>query len=83
MEQKNIIDQQVGLLYTQISNINEQIAAFNLLIADKQDELDEAQAKLNELSEKNKERCLTYADFRVSYRTRPFPAAYRNHFKTR
>ena len=56
MEQKNIIDQQVGLLYTQISNINEQIAAYGVLIADKQEELDAAEKRLEELSERNKER---------------------------
>lgn len=56
MEQKNIIDQQVGLLYTQINNINEQIAAYSVLIADKQEELDDAEARLKKLSEKHKER---------------------------
>ena len=54
--QKNLIDQEIGLLYAQITNINAQITAFNLLIADKQDELEEAQARFDELSEKNKER---------------------------
>lgn len=56
MEQKSIIDQQVGLLYTQISNMNEQIAAYGVLIADKQEELEAAEKRLQELSEKNKER---------------------------
>ncbi len=54
--QKNLIDQEIGLLYAQITNINAQITAFNLLIADKQDELEEAQTRFDELSEKNKER---------------------------
>ena len=54
--QKSIIEQQVGLLHEQIDNMNEQIAAYALLIADKQEELDEAQARLAELNEKNKER---------------------------
>lgn len=36
---KNVIDQEVQLLTTEISNINDQISAFNVLIADKQDEL--------------------------------------------
>ena len=56
VNQKNLIDQEISLMTEQITNINQQIAAFNLLIADKQDELDEAQARFNELSEKNKER---------------------------
>ena len=56
VSQKNVIDQEIANLNAQIALINEQIAAFNLLIADKQDELDEAQARLAELNEKNKER---------------------------
>ena len=54
--QKNIIDQEVFMLYEQIGNINEQIAAYGLLIADKQEELDDAEKKLAELNAKNKER---------------------------
>lgn len=54
--EKNVIDQEIGLLNQQIMNINEQIAAYGLLIADKQDELDAAEAHLEELNEKNKER---------------------------
>ena len=57
--QKNLIDQEIGLLYAQITNINQQITAFNLLIADKQDELDEAEANYSALREKNKERIRT------------------------
>jgi len=56
MDQKNIIDQQIGLLYTQISNINEQISAYSVLIADKQEELDDAEKRLKALNEKHKER---------------------------
>ena len=56
VSQKNIIDQEISILYAQIDNINEQIAAFNLLIADKQDELDEAESRHQELLIKNKER---------------------------
>ena len=54
--QKSIIEQQVGLLHEQIDSMNEQIAAYALLIAAKQEELDEAAAHLAELNEKNKER---------------------------
>ena len=54
--QKNSIDQEIQLLHQQIDNITQQIATYSLLIADKQDELDEAEARLDELNEKNKER---------------------------
>ncbi len=54
--QKNAIDQEIALLHDQVDNINMQLAAYALLIADKQDELDDAQTRLRELSEKNKER---------------------------
>ena len=56
VEKKNVIDQEIANLNAQIDLINEQVAAYNLLIADKQDELDAAQARLAELNEKNKER---------------------------
>lgn len=54
--QKNAIDQEIALLHQQVDIINDQLASYSLLIADKQDELDDAQAKLDELSDKNKER---------------------------
>ena len=53
---KDLIDQEVFLLHEQVNNINEQISAYSVLIADKQDELVEAESKLAELNEKNKER---------------------------
>ena len=53
---KSAIDQEISLLYQQMENINQQITAYGLLIADKQDELDEAKARHAELSAKNKER---------------------------
>lgn len=56
VEQKNNIDQEVFMLHSQLINLNEQISAYSLLIADKQEELDEAQALLADLNEKNKER---------------------------
>ena len=56
---KNVIDQEIQLLNTQIININEQISAFNLLIADKQDELDTAEDRLETLNQENKERIRT------------------------
>ena len=54
--QKNLIDQQIFLYHEQVQNITQQIAAYSDLIADKQMELDEATARWQELSEKNKER---------------------------
>ena len=56
VEQKNNIDQQIGLLYTEIENINSQIRSYTELIAANQEELDAAEQKLSELNEKNKER---------------------------
>ena len=54
--QKDLIDQEIAILNEQVRNINSQITSYGLLVADKQDELDEAQRNLAELSEKNKER---------------------------
>ena len=56
VNEKNAIDQEIGLIHQEINLINEQVSAYALLIADKQDELDEAQARWNELNEQNKER---------------------------
>jgi murein DD-endopeptidase MepM/ murein hydrolase activator NlpD len=56
MAQKANIDQQVGLLRQKIRNMDSQISSYAILIADKQKELDEKQAYLKELNEKNKER---------------------------
>ena len=57
--QKNNIDRQIVLLVQEIDNINRQISAYNVLIADKQDELDEAEARLERLREQNRERIRT------------------------
>ena len=54
--QKNTLDQQITLIYQQIENINAQIKAYGLLVADKQDALDAAQARLDALNEKHKDR---------------------------
>ncbi len=56
VNEKNIIDQEITLLYEQISNTNDQIMSYSLLIADLQDELDAAQSHLQSLNEKYKER---------------------------
>ena len=44
------------LLSTEMININDQISAYNVLIADKQDELDNAQVRYQELNENTKDR---------------------------
>ena len=54
-----MIDQEIQLLYTQIENMNEQLAAYNILIADKQDELDVAEDRYAVLNEENKLRIRT------------------------
>ena len=56
VSQKDIIDQEIFYINEQILNIEQQVATYSLLIADKQDELDNAQERLRLLNEKNKER---------------------------
>ena len=56
VEEKNNYDQQVTLLYEEIVNTNSLISAYNLLIADKQEEMDAAQQLLEDLNEAYKER---------------------------
>lgn len=59
VSRKNIIDQEIGLLHAQLDNINEQISAFGVLIADKQDELDNAQDHYDQLNEEYRIRVRT------------------------
>ena len=54
VEQKNLIDQEIFLLYQQEENINGQIATYSLLIADKQEQLVAAETNFAELTEQNK-----------------------------
>ena len=56
---KNLIDQEMTLLHAQVDNINEQITAYGVLVADKQDELDAAQENYNSLNEEYKTRIRT------------------------
>ena len=56
MADKAIIDQEIQLLSLDIENTNKQIMNYNMLIADKQSELDIAQQNLAELNQKYKER---------------------------
>lgn len=53
---KNILDQEIGLLHQEVININEQISAYNVLIADSQEELDRAEARFEQLNEDCKAR---------------------------
>ncbi len=53
---KDTIDQEIQLLHQQMDNINHQVVTYALLIADKQDELDDANYRLDDLNAKNKER---------------------------
>ena len=57
--QKNVIDQEIFLLHKQVDTINEMISAYNVLIADKQAELNKAQQRLETLNQQNKERIRT------------------------
>ena len=54
--QKKVIDQEIFMLHEQVNNINAQVSTLALLIAEKQEELDEAEKHLEELNKKNKER---------------------------
>ena len=56
VKQKNTIDQEIFMLHEQTANLNEQISTYVLLIADKQEELDDARTRLTDLNTKNKER---------------------------
>ncbi len=68
VRQKNVIEQQVGLLHAQIRNVNAQISAYSVLIADKQEELVAAEEHLKELNQKHKERIRAMEeDGRLSY----------------
>lgn len=59
VDEKSVIDQEIVLLYQQEDNINDQIATYSLMIADKQAELDKTQKRLDDLIKKNKERIRT------------------------
>ena len=53
---KNGIDQQIALLHAQITVVKQTITAYNLMIADKQDELDMAEKRLGTLYAAYKDR---------------------------
>lgn len=54
--EKNVIDQEIGLLTREIQLINEEVKAYGLLIADKQEELEQAQKDLEAVTQQNKDR---------------------------
>lgn len=54
--EKDVIDQQIMLLYDKMNNINDQIFVYSTMIAEKQKELEDAQARLEALSLQHKER---------------------------
>ncbi|MBQ3541636.1 MAG: peptidoglycan DD-metalloendopeptidase family protein [Oscillospiraceae bacterium] len=56
VRQKQLIEQQISLMYEQVENINDQVASYALMIADMQEQLDAAQERLEALNKKNKER---------------------------
>ena len=51
VSQKKDIDQEIKIIHDEINNLNAQIQSYNQLIADKQAELDDAQARQAELNE--------------------------------
>ena len=53
---KQAVDQEITLLHDKIETTNAQIAAYSQLIADTQDELEDAEAELREMSEAHRER---------------------------
>ncbi len=68
VSRKNAIDQEIQLLYEQVENINQQVASYSLLIADQQEDLDNAKQRLEELNQKNKERIRSMEeDGKLSY----------------
>lgn len=68
VNQKLLIDQEIFLLHEQIDLINQQLSAYAILIADKQDELDAATARHQLLNEQNKERIrIMEEEGRLSY----------------
>ena len=54
--QKDLVDKEIVLLYEQMENINDQIVACSQLIADKQEQLEQAQQNLTDLQNKNAQR---------------------------
>ena len=56
VKQKDVIDKEVSIIYTQILNLNQQVSAYTLLIAAKQEEVEQAQQELEDMRKKYKAR---------------------------
>lgn len=54
VQQKNVVEQEMNILREKLQLTNSQISAYSLLIADKQEELDAATERLEQLQEENK-----------------------------
>lgn len=54
VDQRAQVDHEVTLIYQQVQNLNEQLRQYNLLIAEKQAELDDLQAQQSDLMERYK-----------------------------
>lgn len=54
VQQKNVVEQEMNILWEKLQLTNSQISAYRLMIADKQEELDEARERLAQLQEENK-----------------------------
>lgn len=61
VEQKAQIDQEIELTRQEVENLNEQIRQYNLLIAEKQAELDQLQTDQNDLLDRYKQRIPRHA----------------------
>lgn len=56
VDKKNAIDQEIGLLHSQIINVNDQIQIYAQLVADSQEHLEAAQHRLDDLNRRHKDR---------------------------
>lgn len=56
VKQKDVLDQEVTVINFQIMNLNQRIAAYTLLIAEKQEEVEKAQQELEDMRKKYKAR---------------------------
>ena len=66
--QKQLLDQEIFLLHEQVNKTNDMIATYNVLIADLQEDLNEAEDRLQTLNEQYKERIRTMEeDGELSY----------------